>query len=170
MTPHPYLHTTTPQPWLSLKCMKFVMLWFITLLVLSIDSPAWTPGLSLCHTNFILPRDHSRYGLSQWETTLHCNVVSHWLSPYPEWSPTSYLGDEVPHATASHWAPCEKWSTYLKVFNIILIYYYPSAIMLINSRNNTEQQKFRLYATNNINSWFPMASWLQNHRWQLKDD
>ena len=31
-------------------------------------------------------RDHSGYGLSQWETTLYCNVVSHWLSPYPEWS------------------------------------------------------------------------------------
>ena len=30
--------------------------------------------------------DHSRYGLSQWETTLHCNVVSHWLGPYPQWS------------------------------------------------------------------------------------
>ena len=23
---------------------------------------------------------------SQWETTLHCNVVSRWLSAYPEWS------------------------------------------------------------------------------------
>ena len=33
-------------------------------------------------------RDHSGYGLSQWETTLRCNVVSHWekkLNPYPEW-------------------------------------------------------------------------------------
>ena len=29
-------------------------------------------------------RDHSRYGLSQWDTTLQCNVISHWLSPYPE--------------------------------------------------------------------------------------
>ena len=29
-------------------------------------------------------RDHSGHGLSQWETTLHCNVVSHWLSQYPE--------------------------------------------------------------------------------------
>ena len=27
--------------------------------------------------------DHFRHGLSQWETTLHCNVVSHWLSPHP---------------------------------------------------------------------------------------
>ena len=25
-------------------------------------------------------------GGSQWETMLHCNMVSHWLSPYPGWS------------------------------------------------------------------------------------
>ena len=31
-----------------------------------------------------IPRDHSGYSLSQWETTLQCNVVSHWLRPYPE--------------------------------------------------------------------------------------
>ena len=31
-------------------------------------------------------RDHSGYGFSQWETTLQCNVVSHCLNPYPEWS------------------------------------------------------------------------------------
>ena len=30
-------------------------------------------------------RDQSVYGLSQWETTLQCNVVSHWLGPYTEW-------------------------------------------------------------------------------------
>ena len=30
--------------------------------------------------------DHSWYGPSQWETTLHYNIVSHWLSPYPVWS------------------------------------------------------------------------------------
>ena len=33
-----------------------------------------------------LIRNHFGYGLSQWETTLHSNVVSHWLTPYPEWS------------------------------------------------------------------------------------
>ena len=27
-------------------------------------------------------RHYSGYGLSQWEMTLHCNVNSHWLSPY----------------------------------------------------------------------------------------
>ena len=29
--------------------------------------------------------DYSGYGLSQWEMTLHRNVIPHWLSPYPEW-------------------------------------------------------------------------------------
>ena len=33
-----------------------------------------------------ITRDHSGYGLSQWETTLHCNVASYWLCPYSEWS------------------------------------------------------------------------------------
>ena len=28
--------------------------------------------------------DHSVYGPSQCETTLQCNIVSHWLRPYPE--------------------------------------------------------------------------------------
>ena len=30
-------------------------------------------------------KDHSGHGLSQWETTLNCNVTSHWLSPCHEW-------------------------------------------------------------------------------------
>ena len=29
--------------------------------------------------------NHSGYGLSQTETTIWCNVVSHWLSPFPGW-------------------------------------------------------------------------------------
>ena len=33
-----------------------------------------------------MPRGYSGYGLSQWEMTLQCNVISHWLSPCPEWS------------------------------------------------------------------------------------
>ena len=31
-------------------------------------------------------RDHYGYGLIQWQMTLHCNIISHWLRPYPEWS------------------------------------------------------------------------------------
>ena len=30
-------------------------------------------------------RDHFLYGPSQWEVTLHCNVISHWLGPYMKW-------------------------------------------------------------------------------------
>ena len=30
-------------------------------------------------------RDHSGYGLSQWKMTLHCNIIFHWLNPWPEW-------------------------------------------------------------------------------------
>ena len=29
-------------------------------------------------------RGRSGHGLSQWETTIHCNLVSHWLIPYTE--------------------------------------------------------------------------------------
>ena len=31
-------------------------------------------------------RDLSVYGPSQWKTPLQCNIISHWLSPYPEGS------------------------------------------------------------------------------------
>ena len=31
-------------------------------------------------------REQSGSGLSQWEMTLHCSIIPHWLSPYPEWS------------------------------------------------------------------------------------
>ena len=35
---------------------------------------------------YIIPRNHSGYGLGQWEEALYSNAVSHWPSPYPEWS------------------------------------------------------------------------------------
>ena len=31
-------------------------------------------------------RDRFVFAPSQWETTLHCNVVSHWLGAYTKWS------------------------------------------------------------------------------------
>ena len=55
-------------------------------------------------------REHSGYGFSQWETTLHCNVVYHWLNPYTEW----FLGMIV-HANEG---PLRVWIT--------LIYTKPS--------------------------------------------
>ena len=32
---------------------------------------------------------HSVHAVRQWETTLHCNVVSYWLDAYTEWSASS---------------------------------------------------------------------------------
>ena len=34
---------------------------------------------------FHMCRDHSVYGLSQWEKALLCNTFFHWPRPYPEW-------------------------------------------------------------------------------------
>ena len=30
--------------------------------------------------------EHYRYGIGQWDKVLQSNALSHWLSPYPEWS------------------------------------------------------------------------------------
>ena len=46
-----------------------------------VTRPQWVKIWFICYI-----RDHSGYGFSQWGTTLQCNVVSHWLSPYLEWS------------------------------------------------------------------------------------
>ena len=47
-----------------------------------------TPFIGWVHT-----RDHSGYGLSQWQKALNGNVFSHWLNPYPEWSCYRFLVD-----------------------------------------------------------------------------
>ena len=39
------------------------------------------------------PRDHFVYAPSQWETTLQCNIVSHWLGAYTKWSLQTRLWD-----------------------------------------------------------------------------
>ena len=60
-----------PNKWInkhsSCRCQDLFYLW------------GWCYCPSIC-------RDHYGYGLSLWEKTLQCNVVSHWLSPYPELS------------------------------------------------------------------------------------
>ena len=41
--------------------------------------------LVILPVKFSRTRDHSGYGLGQWQTALHCNAACHWLSPCPEW-------------------------------------------------------------------------------------
>ena len=56
-----------------------------------------------------IPRSEERplnsgYGFRQCETTLHCNVVSHWLSLYPEWSLVEYRLTHLScRSKPSHW-------------------------------------------------------------------
>ena len=40
-------------------------------------------------------RDQSRYSPSQWETSLQCNDVSHWLGAYLDWSLYTSLSTKV---------------------------------------------------------------------------
>ena len=47
-------------------------------------------------------RNHSVYGLSLWETTLLCNVVSHWLSPHIKWS-LEYISGLILGFATSPW-------------------------------------------------------------------
>ena len=52
----------------------------------------WRPNDEDWNTEVLLAKmvcreyGHFVYVPSQWETTLHCNVVSHWLSTYRKWS------------------------------------------------------------------------------------
>ena len=55
-----------------------LLLWIIVLLSAN-NCCKNLPRLADC-------RDHSVHASSQWETTLHCNVVSHWLGAYTKWS------------------------------------------------------------------------------------
>ena len=49
--------------------------------------PAVHWSLAACHQPWpCYLRDHFVYAPSQWETTLQCNVVSHWLGAYTKWS------------------------------------------------------------------------------------
>ena len=50
---------------------------------------SWNPSLVEVKDAFILHnqfKDHFEYAPSQWETTLQCNVASHWLAAYTKWS------------------------------------------------------------------------------------
>ena len=65
------------------------------------NSPARAKfGVLFCIQNLIRQfhpgtKDDSEYGLSKWESTLQCNVVSRWLSPYPEWSSRGQFADNL---------------------------------------------------------------------------
>ena len=45
-----------------------------------------TEDITPNNAHHFMTRDHFVNAPSQWETTLHCNVVSHWLGAFIKWS------------------------------------------------------------------------------------
>ena len=58
-------------------------------------------------------RDHSGHGPSQWETTLQCNIISHCLSPCPEWFLQYLVICEWPCYNETDCFCRQTWSFYL---------------------------------------------------------
>ena len=73
-----------------------IWIWFINpnakSLLSSLPFPSQCLRMGTSHTPVYrqaishISRDHFVYAPSQWETTLQCNVVSHWLGTCTEWS------------------------------------------------------------------------------------
>ena len=65
--------------------MIFVLLCFVVAMLWFTDGFVW---YSCLFPNGFTGkgRDHFVYAPCQWETTLHCNVVSHWQGAYTKWS------------------------------------------------------------------------------------
>ena len=74
----------------KIKNQRFVavVVWLGQIRVLPRVPTVWSQNLTTIKYIFFTTRtrDHSGYGLGQWEKALHSNASSHWLSPYPEWS------------------------------------------------------------------------------------
>ena len=90
--PHESLHVTTPVICKNWQC-RSSRNW---------DTAKWNlHGLWIhVHDQGLDHRNNIRYGPSQWEATLHCNVVSYWLSPYQQsWNSTDRLARSSPLPT-----------------------------------------------------------------------
>ena len=72
----------------------WVLLHVLTALIFSVDEG--THGI-ISGPDFLVPMclfSHIRHALSQWETMLQCNVVSHWLSRYND--PWIIMFNDIP--------------------------------------------------------------------------
>ena len=66
------------------------------------------------HVGYAGLKDHSGYGLRKWGMSLQCNIISYWLSPYPEWSLRSFSSRRKDFNYLSH--PCAKKSQKLNIY------------------------------------------------------
>ena len=90
-----------------LSVKMFLSLWNITLACrqdeFQISEQSRDRSLTLVTSWDLKGRDHCVHAPSQWETTLHCNVVSHWLSAYTKMVPGPCYSKSS--CQISKWAP-----------------------------------------------------------------
>ena len=70
----------------SLPASLLVFRWLLWLCLIAFSGALKLNDVAFCLLGMCLFRDHFLCVSSQWETTLHCNVVSHWLGAYPKCS------------------------------------------------------------------------------------
>ena len=69
----------------------------------------------------VLDRDHYVYAPNQWETTLQCNVVSHWLGAYTKWFLLAVHHKKCMYAHGSRALPISSSITSLMIHVIVLL-------------------------------------------------
>ena len=92
-------------------------------------------------------RDHFVYAPSQWETTLQCNVASHWLDAHTKWS---LHVSEWPKRFGVAILPCFR----IKIFIIWEIFpSYMCLYFLINKKAICTKQNFSQQLTFGVRPW-----------------
>ena len=107
--------------------------------------------------------------LSQWGTTLQCNVVSHWLSPYLEWP--------LPLTLFFHpvyiWLPGRQFQYAAGYYNWIpygwIVMMSGNDLPVVKSRSWTVQKKWDCYNDITCTPWLWRTS-SQRLRWHSHDD
>ena len=68
-----------------LKFPRFVYIHYLFAYAISMTNDETVESPYICIVSGY-SKVHFVYALSQWETTLRCNVVSHWLGAYTDWT------------------------------------------------------------------------------------
>ena len=76
--------------WISALWLGMILDQFLSKVPLYLAENCWVLirnfRRAVVRQDYDINRNHCGYTSCQWETTLHCNVVSHWLGAYTKWS------------------------------------------------------------------------------------
>ena len=123
--------------------------------------------------------DHSGYGFSQWETTLQCTVVSHWLSHCPEFSLCLLLELMVWHIkTVRNNQPirgllnkCASWhgaTAHIYILQLMYKNYFQSSEILMIKRENQAALRKSITSNKNLETFYlktTISMKMKNIRW-----